>query len=298
VNRSTLIASALLAPCAFLIAWKLTLDPDPALEIPNRSTRAAERFGRIALAAVLVTVVVLFVGVAKRNQGDAVFAHGKTIPQGGESEQASKLHAQGSASGISGYESIILWPIPEKKQIIPPLPAPTSLLAPGTTKPLVLRFDGPYWYFQPPGKRPGALAHQARGNPLALDIESHNFIPLIMEAHQSLGGPIRLSRCREIQIAILNRDNRPGVVNLGVLLTDSASSAKPTFYLGQQPVVTSQPGSFSIKSAPAYEVLRFPIPVPAKIRKFDEITVMFLPDGEGFEAGPKIAIQQFDLLPR
>ncbi|MHB2006950.1 MAG: hypothetical protein ACYCOX_02760 [Acidobacteriaceae bacterium] len=119
-----------------------------------------------------------------------------------------------------------------------------------------------------------------------------------MEAHQSLGIPIDLARCREIQVDIENRDNRPGTIALAVLLTDSASPGKPTLYLGQQPVVTSEQGHFAFNSSPAHEVLSFPVPEHAKIRKFDGITVMFLADVEDMQVGPKIAIQQFNLLPR
>ncbi len=42
----------------------------------------------------------------------------------------------------------------------------------------------------------------------------------------------------------------------------------------------------------------FEIPVRAKIRKFDEITVTFLPDPMNIDVGPKIAVQDFELLPR
>jgi len=203
-----------------------------------------------------------------------------------------------SASGISGCESIILWPIPEKKQIAAPVPASISPFAARAARPLVIRFDGPYWYFQPPGERPGPRAHQAQGNPIAVNIEANNFIPLTMEAVQNLSSPIRLSRCREIQVTVENRDNLRGPIALGLLLTDSSAPGKPSLSLGRQPVLSSEPAQFTIKSVPADEVLCFPIPDRAKIRKFDEITVLFLPDVEHFEVGPKIAIQEFALLPR
>jgi hypothetical protein len=46
------------------------------------------------------------------------------------------------------------------------------------------------------------------------------------------------------------------------------------------------------------EVLRFPISVRANIRRFDEITVILLTDVEHFQVGPKVAIQQFEPVPR
>jgi hypothetical protein len=297
-NSSNLESSALFAFCAFLIAWKLTLAPEAAQAGSRANTRAARRLAMVVPAAVLVTLFALLFGVASRNLTEAASARANANAQATDANQQSASPEQNAATEISGYQSIILWPVPEKKQILPPLPAQTSLLAPGTTKPLVIRFDGPYWYFQPPGKRPSPTAHQAQGTPLAIDIHANNFISLIMEAHQTLGSPIPLARCREIQVDIQNRDNHQGVINLALLLTDAASPGRPQLYLGQQPVVSSQPGNFTVKSSPAGETLRFPIPSPAKIRKFDEITVMFFPDGANYDQGPKVAIQQFELIPR
>ena len=69
-----------------------------------------------------------------------------------------------------------------------------------------------------------------------------------MNAHQKLTRAIPTARCREIEIAIENRDNRQGLVSLGVLLTDEESSPKRTLYLGQQPVLSTEPRSFLSKN--------------------------------------------------
>jgi len=86
----------------------------------------------------------------------------------------------------------------------------------------------------------GTRAHVARGSPLTVNIRSNNHIPLIMEAHQSLGAAIPLACCRDLQVTIENSDNAPGIIAIGVLLTDSSSLGKPTFYLGQQTVVSNR----------------------------------------------------------
>jgi hypothetical protein len=297
LNRWNLTGAALFALSAFLFAWRRTFVPHRQLHGKYEYTRAALRLAFVVIPAVLVTIWALLDGVAYRNRAEAAGIAAGDGAAGGD-QARSKSTSAAVGSGISGYESIILWPIPEKKQIIPPLPAENSFLAKGTTKPLIIRFDAPYWYFQPPAKRPGPRAYQAHGTPLAADIQANNFMPLIMEAHQNLGGSIRIDRCREIKVAILNRDNRPGAINLAVLLTDTSSPAKLSVYLGQQPIASSLPGQFAVKSSPATEVLRFLIPAQAKIRRFDEITVMFLPDQENFESGPKVAVQDFELLPR
>ncbi len=99
-------------------------------------------------------------------------------------------------------------------------------------------------------------------------------------------------------MTIENYDNAPGVISLGVLLTDSTSLGKPTLYLDQETIVSTEPGQFTIKSLPVTEVLSFALPGSPKIQRFDEITVIFLPDTERTNRGAKIAIKQFDLIPR
>jgi len=122
-------------------------------------------------------------------------------------------------------------------------------------------------------------------------------MPLVMEAHQTLGSAIPLARCREIQVGILNGDNRPGVINVAVLLGRSSAPLNQ-LYLGQRPVLSSQPASFAFKPTAAAETLRFLVPASAKLRTFDQITVMILPDEANYDQGSKIAIQQFQLMPR
>lgn len=209
-----------------------------------------------------------------------------------------KSRAGNSDSALLGYESIILWPVPEKKKILAPSLPKASSQEVRMTKPLVIRFDGPYWYFRPPHRSPGSRAHVVRGTPLAVNIHSNDFIPLLMEARQSLGSAIQLASCREIQVTIENHDNMPGRIALGVLLTDSTSIGKPTLYLDQQPVMSTEPDHFSVKSSPVEEVLRFAVPNHPRIDRFDEISVFFFPDTERARTGARIAIQEFELIPR
>jgi hypothetical protein len=293
-DGSNLTAGALIAISCFIFTWKLALAPGR-----RRDTRAAWRLAWVAALAVLVTFWALLFGVEHRNHSassEAAFASGTGLSANDARVQNPK--SQQFRSGVGGYESIILWPPPQKKQIIPPLPTQASLLAPGSTRPLVIRFDGPYWFLQPPDTRPGPTAHQARGTPIAVNIKSGNYVPLAMEAHQSLGAAIRLSRCREIQISVESRDNEPGDVVMAVLLSDSASPQNPRLLLGQQLVISNDPGNPAFRAAPSFKTLQFSIPAHASIRRFDEITVELIPDVEHSLVAPRIAIQQFQLLPR
>jgi hypothetical protein len=297
-DHSFLDASALLAACAFVMVWMPTLAPAESPDRALQHRRATWRLVLVLLPAFLATLFALLSGIEHRNRVEAAAAEGDgTGNQAARHTRGDQAQAAEDAASPTGYHSIILWPVPQKNRIQPPLPPPSPLLAPGTTKPLIIHFTGPYWYFQPPDKRPGAAAIQAKGTPLEHDIASNNFIPLTMEAHQTLGQSIPLARCREIQVGILNSDNEPGAVNLAVLLSDSASPANQ-LYLGQQPVPITQPANFSEKSRPLAETLHFAIPETVKIRRFDEITVMFLPEAAHYDRGPKIAVEEFQLVPR
>ena len=299
-SHEILAASILLALCTFLLAWKLTLPSDGISGNTTTKSRATLRLVRVGSAAVLFTFAVVLLGFQRRIRSSAADI-ALARPRGSSVNKApeQKRRSESSISGLAGYESIILWPAPEKKQVLAPSPSRTSLQRVRmTTKPMVIRFQGAYWYFRPRGNTPGSRTHVAHGNPLTLDIRSSDFVPLVMEAHQDLGAAIHLACCREIQVTIENNDNTPGAMALGVLLTDSSSLGKPTFYLGQQPVISAEPSHFSFKSSPALEVLRFAIPNHPRIQTFDEITVIVFPDSERARTGAKIAINQFELLPR
>jgi hypothetical protein len=288
-SRSNSAAAALLASATFLFAWIRAGARGQGTEVRSPYRRAAIRLACVVIPAVLVTAWALMDGVERRNH----------VVEALPAESGSDVNAhKGGVSGIGGYESVILWPYPEKKQIVPPVKLEESLLAPGTTRPLVVRFDGPYWYVQPPDERPGPTAHQAHGTPLKVGIESGNKLPLIMEAHQRLGGLIRLSRCREIDVDVMNRDNVPGSIAMALRLTNSTVPGANTVLLDEQPVVSTEPEHFAEKTTPVFETLRFAVPARARIRSFNEMTVVLIPDASHAKVGPRIVIRQFALVPR
>jgi hypothetical protein len=308
VTHQNFIAAVLLACSTSLFAWKRTFVS--TAETRRAFRESAQRLTLVAIPAVLVTLWALLDGVAHRNGIEGTSDITPLNALAAQEDSAQQSQPQSARKGGSGYESLILWPFPEKKPIIPPIPTQLSFLAPGTTQPLIIRFDGPYWYLQPPDKRPGPNAHQAHGTPLAAEIRSTNDFPLVMDAHQTLGASIPVARCREIEVEIENHDNHPGSIAMAVLLSDTSVPGKPELYLGQQPIPAARPEPDSDHSAPltnstpainstrVIDTLRFPIPPGSKIRKFNEITVMILPDTLHSLVGPKIAIRQFQLFPR
>ncbi len=291
-DKSNMTAGALLAASAFVFAWKRTASGGNIADGRGLQRRAATRLAYVALAAMLVTAWALLDGVAHRNQVEAANA----ILAAKEARDAANA-AKGATRG-GGYVSVILWPYPEKKQIVPPLPERNELLAPGEKHPLVVRFDGAYWYLQPPEQEPGPHAHEAHGTPLAVGIHSSNALPLVMQARQKLGAQVRLARCREIDVEVMNRDNRPGTIALGLVLRNSKLTGGNSLPLGEQTIASTEPAHFARKTAPVVETLRFAVPPKAKIRSFNEITVLLIPDAGHEKVGPQIAVRQFQLTPR
>lgn len=277
----------LLALAAFLVGWRRTVQ----LREPrsHQMVRCAVRLALVALPAVLITAWALLTGVQYRARMAVLAA---TQATEGKSSATEKAVAKSAARGFGGYESVILWPFPEKKQIVAPQLEPTSFLAPGTTRPLVLRFDGPYWYLQPPDQRPGSDAHQAHGTPLGVHIESNNSLPLVMEARQRLGESIPLSRCGRIEVDLENRDQNLGVVAVVLLLEDSATKGHPQLDVGRQQLVTGEPETSGMQS------FLFRLPQRAAIRRFDSVTVMLLPESGHEHIGPRIAVSELRLYPR
>jgi hypothetical protein len=177
VTRSSYTAALLLSASAFLFVWKRSVLTDDSKEKERQYRRAIFRLLRIAIPVVLVTTWALLEGVAHRNSAAASSAVSV------DKNETGKVRPQTAAYSINGFESVILWPYPVKKQIVPPILLQKELLAPGTLHPLVIRFTGSYWYVQPPHSTPGPTAYKAHGTPLGVNIASINQTPLVMQAH-------------------------------------------------------------------------------------------------------------------
>jgi hypothetical protein len=296
-TRSIYIASTSLAMSAALFGWKKITPRSHSSEIRNQYRTASLRLALVLIPAVLVTARALLTESALK----ARLAQNSAVPSlyGSTSSASAKQPASKTRTiGYGGYESVILWPYPKKQDIIAPIAIQGSMFGPRSHRPLILRFDGPYTYLQPPNRVPGPDAHKARGTPLDFNIKSNDYAPVVMEAHESLSQAIRVTRCSEIEVGIENMDNRPGAISLALLLTNRLSGKGETLYLGEQPIISAQPGRFSIKTEPVFETLRFAVPANPKLRDFSQITMMVMPDVEHRYIAPKVVIQEISLFPR
>ncbi|HEX4576182.1 MAG TPA: hypothetical protein VH117_02430 [Edaphobacter sp.] len=280
-------AGILLSTCLFLLAWRWSV-----LDSNAKIGFAEERRSILFCAsAFFFTVLALIPWVAGKSHSSARNKVHKPPLIAHESNEAD-------VPG-SDYAGVILWPPPVKKtEIVPPKPHSASFAIGRTFKPVVIPFDGQYWYFKAPSTRPGPRAHVAHGRATYVNVHSTNLAPLLMEAYQNLGTSIDLECCSEIDVAITNADVRPGSISLAIRLTDSDSNGKPSQNLAERTIVSSKAAQIPLNRPPVEEVLRFPISRPTTIHRFDEITVVFLSVKERARAGAKVSIQSFTLIPK
>lgn len=200
-----------------------------------------------------------------------------------------------------GNTGIVLWP---EKQLDTQLIAPTPVdltnppvLGPNAN-PLVIPFNGVYWFFKSPDLRPPRTSREAHASPETVDIRSTDGRPLSIEAHDYLGGLISVDCCSRIQIAVRNADRYPHTVSLELILVDTSHPKHPSESLGTMRVKSTRPWRIYERPQPVSEMLNFQIPPRASLRHFDEVRIIFRLDRTRADAGARIAIDHFVLVPR
>ena len=277
-------ASALLSLWLLALMWRWREIRAKRRVYPQSDWR---QFGGITGLAFLLTI--FFLLPPRQGGGGAADARDRALSRDADGNPGQRGNGE-------GYAGIILLPPPVKKQkIVAPKPR-ASLFAAGHSEPLVIPFDGAYWYFKAPAKRPSARARVAQGKATEVNVRSSDRYPLLMEAHQSLGAPIDLECCREIEVALTNADTRPGTIAIGVILTDTTSPPRPHELLGMKTLPSSDLPEIPAGREAVEETMRFPI--PRGLKRCDEITVVFVPSRERERTGAKVSVRSFALLPR
>jgi hypothetical protein len=277
-----------IASCVFVWKrlWSLRVSPDEGMARPA---------GRAAMATMLAMLILIPLLLRfGRGHGGMV----ETAQAASRSRADAEKENGNKGDANDAYRGIVLFTVTNKDKELAPVPLRRDLLHTGMARRLIIPFDGAYWYFQAPRMGPGLHPHLAHGDPVAASIFSTGWIPLAMQAHQTLAQPVELGCCGEMQVTVRNGDNRRGRIDVGVLLTDSTVAGRPTMDLGIKPIVSTEPQNFSIKVNPVHEDLTFAIPAGRGIRKFDEITVFFFPDEQRSTLGARVGIEQFELMPK
>jgi hypothetical protein len=198
----------------------------------------------------------------------------------------------------SEYTGIILT-VPAKPHslIKPPSSFAQNDFSVPLSKPVVIPFDGVYWYFKAPDTRPQPNARMQQGDPIKATVSSTDHLELKMEAHQALSPSISGDCCHAIRVELLNGDDRTGAIQIEVLLSNTSAKSRSAISLGSIPIPSSELHHIPLDRAPVPESLRFRIPAAARGRRFDEITVVLKPGSERNLGNSKIAVQDFVLIP-
>ena len=164
------------------------------------------------------------------------------------------------------YSGVILYlPQKPKEKIMAPAPTNANAFGPARGKPMVIPFDGVYWYFQPPDERPEADAHVVHGDPVKISVHSTEHLPLLMEAHQELGSSMTMDCCRMLRVVLRNGDNLRGMIFLEAILKDTISKKHSAISLGSLYLRSSEDSTSNAAVArpdghSAEETLSYPIP--------------------------------------
>ena len=287
-------AGGLFSLCAVLLLWALPIKSRTE-EAPRRTQVSRRSLITGSLLVFLLTGVALipFLRPSPLTEGLKRLLR---APRVDALNSLPKINAKSRTyGGYSGF-ILILPPTPSKK-IVPPAPASRTSFSSVRTAPTIIPFDGAYWYFKAPDRRPRVNARVVHGEPTKVNIHSTDLQGLKMEAHQYLGNPIEMSCCRVLRLAIQNADDRVGEISIEVLLTHTAGKGSFTQSLGTLVVPSSEGKHITLGRPPVDETLNFPIPPSAHGRQFDEITVAIKPSWERMLAGAHIAVQHFELVP-
>ncbi len=278
------LASLLAGVCAAALMWRVA---------SKGSARSVPRSQKIALLnlALLFTVVVLLPYL----KGQRLFSTGDILAKNALGGHRGEKGPE-PANGSDGYSGIILLPLTQTHTtLVAPRHKDSASTGGHPAQPMVIPFDGVYWYFKAPDRRPRPSARVVRGSSTKAVIRSSDRYPLLMEAHQRLGSKIDLGCCSGVQIVLQNADHRPGAIALELWFTDSVRPQSRS-YLGTVTIPSSEDDG-DAKQRPAEETMAFAVPASAVGREFDEITVVVRPAPERARAGAQVAIRRFVLLP-
>ena len=287
-NRFWAFAALCIAGAVFLATWRWTSLTSHMRHRRRPGTRA--RIEMSAAATFFALIALLVWSVQAGNVAGGSVPH--KPPSAGSAPNAGGAHPTYDYVGV-----ILLPPKVERKEIVAPAPR-TPAITLGLAKPVVIPFDGPYWFFKAPARRPAREAHVAHGKATEVNVHSSDSNPLMMEAHQTLGSVVDLRCCAALDLRVLNADKRPGAIDLGIVLTDSTAAGRPSLYLGEQTLPSSTPLVIPHDRAPVEETLHFTIPAAARALRFNEITVVFHTAPFHARYGAKVEIRNFVLIPR
>jgi hypothetical protein len=292
ITKNYLMASILAASCIAILILRFGSKTSPINVEQTHVSHSRAMLG-MGLAFVFTLIVLLPYLRSIRLSGSlaSLLKRGLSLEN-----RADKGEKQSTSN--EGYSGIILLPPNDPhKKIVAPQRKDAAMKGIRATQPLVIPFDGAYWYFKAPDKRPRPTARIVRESSTKAVIRSSDSYPLLMEAHQKLDTPIELSCCTKVEVAVLNADRHPGTIALELWLMNRALPRGEGRYLGTVVIPSSESGRSSMGGAPIEETLEFLVPAGLPERQFNEITIVVRTPPIRWRAGAQIAIRRFVLHP-
>jgi len=274
VSRDVPTGVALACIASVMIVWRTA---------KYRAVRAAARSMRNVLSSWLVLALAFLITVGAIHS-----------VSGGSGDAPAHAGKGGEAGGH--FRGIFLFPdvrSEKPQQQVAPLLTSPARLNPESREPIKIRFDGVYWFFQSPDRRPPFGATILQGVPDKVGFHSTNAMPIWMEAHQSLATHIDLASCSAIEVEVRNADALPGAITLELILRDGAKPLPPVT-LGSMVI----PERTSIEQGVREATLSFPVPTMTRIPSFDQLTFRFLPKAFRWKVSPAVSIVSITLIPR
>jgi hypothetical protein len=263
----------------------------PFVQGKAKSRRKFSRFSLLQTAAVLFLISTALTPYLQKAYGLLSLASRLAVP--------ARVARPNIKPAFGSHYSGVILTLPAKPhpRILPPAASDYSNFSSALAKPVIVPFDGVYWYFKQPDTRPAADALIQQGDPIKANVRSTDYRKLAMEAHQTLVTPISGDCCHAIRVDLLNGDDRPGPIRIELLLRDTSAKPSSSLLLGSIAIPSSQLQHIPLNRRAVPESLRFPMPAKAHGRRFDEITVVIQPSSDRALGGSKIAIQNFVLVP-
>ncbi len=290
-------AGALIAGCTTYPLWR-----SAARESSLGREQQKERRGWLiagSLAALLLTAGALLPYLGNRKVAEMAggFLH---------LDQVDPILAQSALPRLGGevpppdsyYSGVILFLPPKPvKEIVAPAVARSATPGAVRKRSTVIPFDGAYWYFRFPDRRPKPDARVVRGDPMRETIRSTNSLPLTMEAHESLMTPIATDCCSAIKVTLRNGDQGMNPIFVEIVLNNRTGKTVQSKSLGNLLIPSSMMDRANVGQKPAEESLTFPLPAGRDFRQFDEIVVVLKPGRSREQTGAHVAVEQFELIP-
>jgi hypothetical protein len=224
------------------------------------------------------------------------FGTGTSSADADEKLSATKENDTGSGGEYRGI--ILLQPAKPKADPVQLPSLVNHANGNGLRHPLRIPFDGVYWYFKPPDRRPPRTATIVYGDPKESGFRSTDRIPLIMEAHQQLLQRFDLNDFNTIELAITNSDRHPEPIVVELVLVDSFSPDGSSLSLGS--TLTTSPLSSVIAQSQRdiSETLTFAVPILRPISTFNEVAIRFHLSSLRKTVAPRIAVDSLILVPK